>query len=62
MMKINLKEITTQELENKLKYLSSTAEQLRKDILNKCDKLEVLYKELILIDDELKERKNGNTK
>lgn len=62
MKKISLHEITTEELEKKLKYLSSAAGQLRKDILDKCDKLEILYKELILIDDELKTRQNGQSK
>lgn len=48
--------ITTEELNKRYKLLHSMSEQQRLVLVKKCEELDKLYKELIVLDKELKER------
>lgn len=60
-----LKGISDDELLNYVKKLESKAKGLRANILKECDDLEVMYRELIAIKEEMEARKaklNGEDK
>lgn len=48
--------ITTEELSKRYKLLHSMSEGLRLSLVKKCDELDKLYRELIVLNKELKER------
>ena len=48
--------ITTDELSARTGQLSSKAEGIRQSVLKQCDELEVLYRELIKLKEELESR------
>lgn len=54
----NFSHITDDELNAHTNRLSARAEGLRTNVLKQCDELEVLYKELIKMKEELESRKN----
>jgi len=48
--------ITTEELEKRHQLLHSKSEGMRLSIVKQCSELDALYKELIVLSKELKER------
>lgn len=52
----NYSTITTEELDKRYKLLHSKSEGMRLSIMKQCSELDALYKELIVLSKELKER------